>query len=133
MALYDRTVSAGASHRQIQDEKAAAFDNMQRQAENVSLARGAFAGGQQRGYNQGVEESSVQLAGLKEQLQSLFGNNQPQDPGLANQFSEEAEQQRRAMEDDARQSAFMRAQDMRDTSEDNMNRLIDEELIKRGL
>lgn len=118
------------------NEKAAAqLSALKRDAEAFSIADSARAEGANLGYRQGIQEGEMQMASFAEQLQKLFGarNTQERNDGLAHEFNREAQHLHRQMEDDARRNAFRRAQQMGDTSEENVNILLDEELRYKGL
>lgn len=125
-----------AKRRRADAEAAAELAAMRRDAERVNISDSARSEGAGVGYQQGLQEGALQVAGFKQKLMDLFGQRQEQPApaqGLAGRYAEEGQDLRRQMERDAQQEAFMRARSMRDTSEGNMNTLISEELKRRGL
>ena len=113
----------------------AELEAMKRDVERVNISEAAKAEGANFGYQQGRQEGAQQVAGFKQQLMDLFGRQQEPVPqqGLAGRYSQQAQDQRRQMEQDAQQEAFIRADELGDRSEGTMNILINEELKRRGL
>lgn len=68
--------------------------------------------------------------GLLDEVENII---QPEYVPEQNQYINEAQQSRDSMMEDAQISAFMAAEAMGDTSEENMNNLLTAELDKRGL
>lgn len=101
----------------------------------------------ERGYNASVNEPPMGM-GIAKSLRAIPGNiYDAVSSRLSNLFSEEANppepvssfvaeaaaQQKESMRQDAYDTAFAKAREMGNTSEDNMNFLITQELNKRGL
>lgn len=125
-----------AKRRQADAEDAAELAAMRRDAERVNISDSARAEGANLGYQQGLQEGALQVADFKQQLMELFGQREPQSSptqGLAGSYAQEGQDLQRQMKQDAQQAALIRAREMRDTSESNINNLIIEELKRRGL
>lgn len=150
--LYDRPASERSSTNKLNAEKAAKLDGMQAE----SINRDAYRAGEQKGVNSimaevdkylvnnyALQEGSPQAYemddnmarganyGLLDEVEGLVGAQQPQPE--QNIYQEEAAQSENDLIEDAQTSAFITAQDMGDTSEENMNKLLIAELQARGI
>lgn len=138
--------------------KAKMFDAMQYESEKQDLTDRAYAAGTSDGFIKGfkdfeqrltasnlyqpIEEGSPEAYemdanmarganyGLLDEVENII---QPEYVPEQNQYINEAQQSKDSMMEDAQISAFMAAEAMGDTSEENMNNLLTAELDKRGL
>lgn len=83
----------------------------------------------QRNVDKGLSYEEPQEPGLLDAISRLLSSNKPS----VNPYQEQAEMSADDMREDAYTSAFATAESMGGTSEENMNNLITQELIKRGL
>lgn len=125
-----------AQKRKEDAAAAAELEAIKRDKERLIIADEAKSEGANLGYQQGLQEGALQIADFKQQLMELFGQREPQSSptqGLAGSYEQEGQDLHRQMKQDAQQAALIRAREMRDTSESNINNLIIEELKRRGL
>ena len=152
-AAFD-AMQAREAARQNQDVGAARFKKAldQTMMERAPIMEGspedrAMQAAMNRGYENAVNQSPMGM-GIAKSLRAIPGNIYDAVSGrLRNLFSEEANpeppvsafvaeaaaDQKASMKQDAYDTAFQRARAMQNTSDDNMNALIKEELSKRGL
>jgi len=155
-----RTITSNSMLNNTNTRKAAKLDDMERSQKQEFVAREAFSAGEGSGYDKGSNDTLAQLMAASEQYQPIMegspediqmqqdtnrglnyglldeinqripsSSSQQQQP----QYSEEGAVLENELIEDAQQSAFMKAQDMGDTSEENMNTLLIQELNTRGI
>ena len=155
-----RGIAGGTNYKEEVVAKARRFDESQKSQEQEFVAREAFNAGEGSGYNKGSNDTLSQLMAASQQYQPIMEGSpediqmqQDTDRGLnyglldeinqrippsagqqpQPQYAEEAEVSENELIEDAQQSAFIKAQDMGDTSEENMNTLLIQELNNRGI